>query len=49
MCRIETAGNFDRARQLLKTRSYDMVILDIMGVKGLDLLDTAAGERFPVA
>ena len=47
MCRIETAGNFDKAQQLLRTRSYDMVILDIMGVKGLDLLDTAVEKAFP--
>jgi DNA-binding NtrC family response regulator len=47
MCRIETAGNFHRARQLLRTKRYDMVILDIMGVKGLDLLDTAVEKDFP--
>ena len=47
MCRIETAGNFDKAHQLVETRSYDMVILDIMGVKGLDLLDTAVENEFP--
>ncbi len=47
MCRIETAGNFDKAQQLLNTRHYDMVILDIMGVKGLDLLDTAVKKDFP--
>lgn len=46
-CRIETAGNFDKAQQLLRTRRYDMVILDIMGVKGLDLLDTAVEKAFP--
>jgi DNA-binding response OmpR family regulator len=47
MCRIETAGNFDKAQQLLNTGHYDMVILDIMGVKGLDLLDTAVAKDFP--
>lgn len=47
MCRIETAGNFDKARQLLNTGHYDLVILDIMGVKGLDLLDTAVEKNFP--
>ena len=39
MCHIETAADFQKAEQLLKTRSYDMVILDIMGVRGLHLID----------
>jgi DNA-binding NtrC family response regulator len=46
-CRIETAGSFDKAQQLLTAGRYDMVILDIMGVKGLDLLDTAVEKGFP--
>jgi CheY-like chemotaxis protein len=41
MCHIETAADFQKAEQLLKTRSYDMVILDIMGVRGLHLIDVA--------
>lgn len=47
MCRIEPAGTFSTARQLLETREYDIVILDIMGVKGLHLLDLAVKRRFP--
>lgn len=46
-CEVETAGHFARARQLLETRAYDMVILDIMGVKGLDLLEMAVDRSFP--
>jgi CheY-like chemotaxis protein len=47
MCRIETAGSFDKAQQLLETRDYDIAILDIMGVKGLHLLDLAVKHRVP--
>jgi CheY-like chemotaxis protein len=47
VCEVETAGTFHKAQELLKTRSYDLVILDIMGVKGLDLLDTACEKGFP--
>ncbi|MEJ2718185.1 MAG: response regulator [Deltaproteobacteria bacterium] len=41
MCHIDTAADFHKAEHLLKTKSYDMVILDIMGVKGLHLIDVA--------
>ncbi len=47
VCKVETAGTFHRAEELLKSRSYDLVILDIMGVRGLDLLDTAFEQGFP--
>ncbi len=39
MCQTERATSFEEARQLLETRTYDMTILDIMGVAGYDLLD----------
>lgn len=47
MCRVDTAGDYGRAQELLQTKSYDMVILDIMGVKGLHLLESAVCQRFP--
>ena len=40
-CLFETATTFESAKKLLETKSYDAVILDIMGVKGFDLLDIA--------
>jgi len=46
ICEVETAGHFAAARQLLETKAYDMVILDIMGVKGLDLLEKAVTRSF---
>lgn len=46
-CVVETAGHFDKALELIRTKCYDMVILDIMGVKGLHLLDAAVRRNFP--
>jgi DNA-binding response OmpR family regulator len=46
-CRIETAGSFAGAKILLETRPYDMAVLDIMGVKGVDLLQVAVGKQIP--
>ena len=47
MCRVETAATFEQARELLESRTYDLVILDIMGVRGFDLLKIAARRRMP--
>ncbi len=44
---IQTAASFQEARRLLVTETYDMVILDIMGVRGLDLLDIAVERNLP--
>jgi DNA-binding response OmpR family regulator len=47
MCHVDTAGDYNRAEDLLRTRSYDMVILDIMGVRGLHLLESSVNRKFP--
>jgi DNA-binding response OmpR family regulator len=47
MCRIDTAATFHLAQELLQTRQYDMVILDVMGVRGFALLDIAVQRSFP--
>ncbi|MCF8062085.1 MAG: response regulator [Deltaproteobacteria bacterium] len=39
MCRVDKAGSYEEAEGLLKTRPYDLAILDIMGVKGYELLE----------
>ena len=44
---VQTAADFETARKLLVTENYDLVILDIMGVRGLDLLDIAVERNFP--
>lgn len=41
MCQIDTALNFETAEKFLNENTYDMAILDIMGVRGYDLLEIA--------
>ncbi|MFH1114241.1 MAG: response regulator, partial [Pseudomonadota bacterium] len=45
---LHTATDFDHGRQLLYSHNYDIVILDIMGVQGFDLLKIASNRGFPV-
>lgn len=47
MCLIQTADSYDIARQLLLNYTYDVVILDIMGVKGFELLKISVARGFP--
>ncbi|RJR47352.1 MAG: response regulator [Desulfobacteraceae bacterium] len=47
MCRLEVAGSFEEARDLLKSRDYDIAVLDIMGVKGYELLEIANQRNIP--
>ncbi len=48
-CKIDKATTFEEAEQLLKSNHYDIVILDIMGIKGFDLLELAVSRNFRVA
>jgi DNA-binding NtrC family response regulator len=41
MCEVVRATTFEQARKLLETETFDMAILDIMGVDGYGLLETA--------
>jgi DNA-binding response OmpR family regulator len=45
---IDTAGDYASAAELLNSKEYDLVILDIMGVRGFDLLPIAVGRKFKV-
>jgi TRAP-type C4-dicarboxylate transport system permease small subunit len=45
--RVETAMNFQGAAAKLKEKVYDAVILDIMGVRGLDLLKVSTEKGLP--
>jgi len=45
---IETASTFESAKELMESKGYDAAILDIMGVKGFDLLEIAAEKKIPV-
>ena len=44
-CNVQTAGSFDEAQQMLESRRFDIVILDIMGVSGYDLLQIATRKK----
>ncbi len=46
---VEKATTYEKANEMLKSNEYDLVILDIMGVRGFDLLDTAVSRKFRVA
>jgi DNA-binding NtrC family response regulator len=48
MCEIDCARNFETAEKIIKKKSYDAAILDIMGVKGYDLLEMANVKDLPV-
>ena len=41
MCEVVKAQNFEDARDLIEQQPFDLVILDIMGVSGYDLLQRA--------
>lgn len=47
MCKIDTASSFEDGKGLLEDQSYDIAILDIMGVKGFELLKIANNQKIP--
>lgn len=47
MCLVHKAGDYDTALQYLLSYTYDIVILDIMGVNGFELLKNAVSRGFP--
>ncbi|MFH1479735.1 MAG: response regulator [Pseudomonadota bacterium] len=47
MCMLHKAGDYDTALQYLLSYTYDIVILDIMGVNGFELLRTSVDRGFP--
>ena len=47
MCKIHKAEDYDTALQLLASYTFDIVILDIMGVDGFELLKQAVSRGFP--
>jgi CheY-like chemotaxis protein len=40
-CVFDRAISYDEAVKLLQSKNYDLIVLDIMGVRGFDLLDIA--------
>ena len=47
ICKIDTALSFEEGKRLLEENDYDLAVLDIMGVKGFDLLKIANGRNVP--
>lgn len=47
MCKIDTASTHEEAKALLEKNQYHAAILDIMGVRGYDLLDIAIKRDIP--
>jgi CheY-like chemotaxis protein len=47
-CQLDKATSYQTAMDKLESNAYDMVILDIMGVRGFDLLDMAVKRNFKV-
>ena len=48
-CKIDKATSYEEAVRLLEFKHYDVVILDIMGVRGFDLLEMAVKRNLKVA
>jgi CheY-like chemotaxis protein len=40
-CVFDKATRYNEAVELLRSKTYDVIVLDIMGVRGFDLLDIA--------
>jgi len=47
MCLLDKATDFDAALDLLYKAKYDLVILDIQGVNGMELLKHSVAKGFP--
>ncbi len=46
-CSIDTASSFKQAIELLKNNTYDVAVLDIMGVKGYEILKATNKLHIP--
>ena len=44
---VDTARDYESASEKIKQQTYDLVILDIMGVNGLQLLEESVAKGFP--
>lgn len=46
---VTTAGDFAGANELISTETFDLAILDIMGVDGFELLKVCVKNKLPAA
>lgn len=49
MCHVTKAQDFVTAKEFLEREVFDIVILDIMGVRGYDLLEIATARKVTAA
>ena len=47
ICSVDSAGSFESAETFLRHETYDAAILDIMGVRGYDLLKITTQKGIP--
>ena len=47
MCKVDPASTFEEAKDLLETKPYHVAVLDIMGVRGYELLEIANKKNIP--
>ncbi len=47
-CIFDKATSYKQAQELINSRTYHLVILDIMGVRGFELLDQAVNRLSPL-
>ena len=47
MCKIDKASSFEEAKELLENNFYHIAVLDIMGVRGYELLEIANKKNVP--
>lgn len=48
-CQVVTARDYESARQLIAHEDFDLIILDIMGVSGFQLLEECGKRKIPAA
>jgi DNA-binding response OmpR family regulator len=48
-CTFDKAVSYEEAAKLLESKDYDLIVLDIMGVRGFDLLEMAVKKNLRVA
>jgi CheY-like chemotaxis protein len=48
-CDVTVASDYAQASEFISKQSFDLVLLDIMGVRGFDLLEQCRAPQFPAA
>jgi CheY-like chemotaxis protein len=48
-CKLDKVNSYQAAVEKLRSQNYDLILLDIMGVRGFDLLELAVRKNLPAA